>query len=71
MHHVEFQGEDVCKGNDLESRRDTAIIRLLDSGLRVAELIGIRLYDLDLEQDVALVPASAPLRRRWVASPSS
>src|SRR3954454_11820127 len=31
----------ACKGSDFESRRDTAIIRLLlDSGLRVAELIG-------------------------------
>ena len=34
---------DACKGNDFDSRRDTAIIRLLlDSGLRVAELIGIK-----------------------------
>ena len=46
----------VCKGNDFEARRDTAIIRLLlDSGLRVAELIGIKLSDLNFEQDVALV----------------
>jgi site-specific recombinase XerD len=46
----------VCKGNDFDSRRDTAIFRLLlDSGLRVAELIGIKLQHLDFEQDVALV----------------
>jgi site-specific recombinase XerD len=46
----------VCRGNDFESRRDTAIFRLLlDSGLRVAELIGIRLQHLNFEQDVALV----------------
>jgi site-specific recombinase XerD len=47
---------DVCKGSDFDSRRDTAIIRLLlDSGLRVAELIGIKLSHLNFEQDVALV----------------
>jgi site-specific recombinase XerD len=46
----------VCKGSDFESRRDTAIIRLLlDSGLRVAELIGIELQRLDFEQDVVIV----------------
>ena len=35
---------DACKGSDFDSRRDTAIIRLLlDSGMRIAELIGISL----------------------------
>ena len=47
---------DVCRGNDFDSRRDTAIFRLLlDSGLRVAELIGIRLAHLNFDQDVAIV----------------
>src|SRR3954467_11491726 len=47
---------DACKGSGFEERRDTAIFRLLlDSGLRVAELIGITLGDLNFEQDVALV----------------
>src|SRR4051812_22374575 len=47
---------DACKGSAFEERRDTAIFRLLlDSGLRVAELIGITLGDLNFEQDVALV----------------
>jgi site-specific recombinase XerD len=46
----------VCRGNDFDSRRDSAIFRLLlDSGLRVAELIGIRLQHLNFEQDVAIV----------------
>src|SRR3954462_4710072 len=46
----------ACKGNEFEERRDTAIFRLLlDSGLRVAELIGITLQDLNFDQDVALV----------------
>lgn len=47
---------DSCRGNDFEARRDTAIFRLLlDSGLRVAELIGIAVPDLNFDQDVALV----------------
>src|SRR4051812_22204805 len=47
---------DACKGSGFEERRDTAIFRLLlDSGLRVAELIGITLQDLNFDQDVALV----------------
>jgi site-specific recombinase XerD len=58
---------DVCKGSDFESRRDTAIIRLLlDSGLRVAELIGIKLSHLNFEQDVALVMGKG---RRQRAAP--
>ena len=40
---------DTCAGNTFEDRRDTAIIRLfLDSGLRLAELTGLVLDDLDL-----------------------
>jgi site-specific recombinase XerD len=47
---------DACKGSGFEERRDTAVFRLLlDSGLRVAELIGITLQDLNFDQDVALV----------------
>jgi site-specific recombinase XerD len=54
----------VCRGNDFDSRRDTAIFRLLlDSGLRVAELIGITLPDLDFEQDVIVVMGKGRRRR--------
>jgi site-specific recombinase XerD len=46
----------TCKGNDFVNRRDTAILRLLiDTGIRSSELVGIKLDDLDFEQDVALV----------------
>ena len=39
----------ACAGNTFEDRRDTAIIRLfLDSGLRLAELTGVLMDDLDL-----------------------
>lgn len=46
----------ACEGGDFESIRDGAIIRLLlDTGMRRAELCGMRIEDLDLDQDVALV----------------
>jgi site-specific recombinase XerD len=46
----------VCEGSDFESRRDTAIIRLLlDTGMRRGELVGLKLVDIDFDQDVALV----------------
>jgi integrase/recombinase XerC len=41
------------EGKDYVSRRDAAIIRLLlDTGARRGEVAGLRLDDLDLEQDV-------------------
>jgi site-specific recombinase XerD len=46
----------ACAGKDFEARRDTAMIMLLlDSGARRAELVGLRLDDLDFEHDVARV----------------
>lgn len=46
----------ACEGGDLESRRDAAIVRLFaDTGMRCAELTGLRCDDLDLEQDTAVV----------------
>jgi site-specific recombinase XerD len=41
---------------DFEDRRDTAIVRLfLDTGMRLSEMAGLTLTDIDLEADVALV----------------
>lgn len=58
---------DACRGTELSDRRDAAIIRLLvDSGLRVSELVGLAVDDLDFELDVAHVlgkgrrPRSSP-----------
>jgi site-specific recombinase XerD len=46
----------ACEGKGFEERRDMAIVRLfLDSGMRLAELANLRLEDLDLDQDVAIV----------------
>ncbi|MDP8905603.1 MAG: tyrosine-type recombinase/integrase [Chloroflexota bacterium] len=43
-------------GTDFESRRDRAIVSLLlDSGMRRAELAGIRLEDLDMEREDVIV----------------
>lgn len=39
----------ACKGADFESRRDTAILRILmDNGMRVAGLAGLQVPDVDL-----------------------
>ena len=46
----------ACEGRAFEDRRDTAIVRLfLDTGMRLAEAAGLRLPDVDLEQNIALV----------------
>jgi site-specific recombinase XerD len=43
---------EACKGAGFTERRDTAIIRLLlDSGIRVSELIGIKVSNLDFTSD--------------------
>jgi len=47
---------DTCKGNSFENRRDAAIIRLfLDTGVRIGELVGLKVEDLDFDHDVAHV----------------
>jgi site-specific recombinase XerD len=46
----------VCKGNTFENRRDYALLRFLyDTGVRVSELTGLTLDDLDTETDLAYV----------------
>jgi len=47
---------DTCKGREFADRRDNAVIRLLyDTGMRRAELAGLRVTDVDDDNDVALV----------------
>jgi integrase len=46
----------ACSGKSFEERRDTAIIRLfVDTGMRRAESLGLRVADVDFDQDVAVV----------------
>jgi site-specific recombinase XerD len=46
----------ACAGKDFDARRDTALLMvLLDAGPRRAELLGMRLADLDFEYDVVRV----------------
>lgn len=46
----------VAKGTDFEHRRDTAILRvLIETGIRLGEISGISLEDLDFDQDVIRV----------------
>lgn len=58
-------------GTDFESRRDTAVLRLLyDTGMRRAEIAGLRVEDVDFDHDVAVVmgkgrrPRSCPFGRK-------
>jgi site-specific recombinase XerD len=46
----------ACAGTSFEARRDTALIMLLlDTGGRRAEMVGLKLTDVDLDLDVLLV----------------
>ena len=63
-----------CAGPGFEDRRDQALVRLLvDTGMRRGELLGMRVEDLDLDQQVAFVlgkgrrerPAPSGARRPW------
>jgi len=46
----------VCAGKTFRDRRDEAILRtFLDCGLRISELAGMGITDLDLEHEVVLV----------------
>lgn len=62
------------RGKEYEQRRDTAIIALfLDTGMRLDELASLKLDDLDLDQDVAIVmgkgrrSSSCPFGRKTAA----
>jgi len=60
---------DTCKGRDFVSRRDAAIIYLfLDCGLRLSELAGLRVEDVDIRDRIVYVEGkgsnrSGPRRR--------
>jgi site-specific recombinase XerD len=61
----------ACEGKDFASRRDGAMIRLLlDTGMRRAELAGLKVAAIDCEQNIAVVmgkgrrPRACPFGRR-------
>jgi site-specific recombinase XerD len=46
----------ACEGKGFDERRDTAFIRLfIDTGMRRAELAGLKVTDIDLDQNIAIV----------------
>lgn len=61
----------TCAGTDFEDRRDTAILRLfLDSGIRLAEMAGLQMADIDFDHNIAIVmgkgsrPRAVPFGKR-------
>jgi site-specific recombinase XerD len=61
----------TCDGTGFEDRRDTAILRLfLDSGIRLAEMAGLRVTEVDFDHNVAIVlgkgsrPRGVPFGKR-------
>lgn len=54
----------VCKGTTFDERRDAAILRtLVDTGVRLAELTGLALDDVDLDEGLAVVTGKGKRRR--------
>jgi site-specific recombinase XerD len=54
----------ACKGNEFLERRDEAMLRLLiDCGIRVSELVGIDLDELDLDGEMVTVTGKGNRRR--------
>jgi site-specific recombinase XerD len=46
----------ACSGTEYDDLRDTAVVRMfLDTGMRRGELAGLRVADLDLDNDAAMV----------------
>lgn len=65
----------ACEGKGFAERRDTALILVMaDGGPRSAEVIGMRVEDVDLDDQVVIVmgkgrrPRGVPLGRRAVAA---
>jgi site-specific recombinase XerD len=56
----------TCEGRSLEDRRDAALLRtLLNTGARLSEVAGMRISDLDLDQEEVSVLGKGK-RARWL-----
>ena len=54
----------ACQGKGFQERRDEAVIRMfIDCGVRVSELCGLTLVDVDVDQETALVTGKGGKRR--------
>ena len=61
----------TCAGTDFTARRDTAIITLfLDGGLRLSELAGLQVADVDLRDRIVFVAGKASRRSGPAIGPS-
>lgn len=55
---------DTCKGRGFDERRDAAMVRLfIDTGMRRAEVTGLRVDDIDWDHDVAYVTGKGARQR--------
>ena len=54
----------ACQGTGFDERRDTAIMRMLiDTGVRLGELAGLTMQDVDLDEGLAVVTGKGRRRR--------
>jgi site-specific recombinase XerD len=57
----------ACAGSDFDSIRDTALIRVMaDGGLRLAEVTGLRLTDVDRRRPSWPSSGKAPNGAKWI-----
>jgi len=55
----------ACAGRDVYDRRDEAIIRLfIDTGIRVSEMVGLTIDDVDMDADEVTVRGKGDKQRR-------
>ena len=60
----------ACSGKAFDNRRDEAMLRvLLDCGVRVAELVGLQVDDVNLDAEMAVVTGKGAKRRAIYFSP--
>lgn len=60
----------ACRGKSFDNRRDEAMLRvLLDCGVRVAELVGLGVEDVNLDAEMALVTGKGSRQRAIYFSP--